>query len=149
VWRSRHQVCLKCWNLSARLHDTAFQNALIFKFFFCSVSATLSSWDLNPECTKNIGVMLHTIPLEVPTAVWLTIQVLWMWCSVTRRVFPDISKDYSACIFRVKQFKLLLYPEDDGTITLWYVMTNYSPSDTLSHPRWLQPSTTMMFSWYF
>jgi hypothetical protein len=52
-----------------------------------------------------------------------------MWRCVTGRVVPDVSKDQSACIFRGKHCKKLLYPEDDGTMILQNISRNYSPND--------------------
>lgn len=60
---------------------------------------------------------------------------------VTGWVVPEILKDWSACIFRVKQAKSkqpfclwLCNPEDKGT-TILHNVWNHSPSDTVSLPR--------------
>ena len=95
---------------------------------FCSVSPMVSSWDTNPEPAKHKTGALHILTFS---QLWLTAQVFWMRCCTSRWAVPDVSKDQSACIFRVMQFQEVLHPEDEGTIILWYVRRNYSSTNTL------------------
>lgn len=67
---------------------------------------------------------------------------------VTGWAVPDILKDRSTCIFRVKSKQLfhlwLCNPEDKGTTVLHNVWNN-SPSDTMSHPR--RPESSAILLW--
>jgi hypothetical protein len=74
-----------------------------------------------------------------------------MYHCVTGWVVPDILKDWSACIFRVKQAKSkqpfhlwICNPEGKDT-TILHSVWNYSPNDTMSHPR--RPESLAKLLW--
>jgi hypothetical protein len=50
---------------------------------------------------------------------------------VIGQVFPDILKDHSVFIFRVKQSRIA----EDGGTTVIQNISKYPPDDTVSHPR--------------
>jgi hypothetical protein len=90
--------------------------------------------------------MLHLLRFS---QLWLTIQVFLTLCCTTTWVFPDVSKDQSACIFMVMQFQKLLHPEDEGTMIPSNVRWNYSSTNIMSHTGWFQRLTAMRFSRFF
>ena len=127
--RHRQWFCLKCWTLSARLHGTVFQKTRTFKFLAVYlVRSQAEIWTRNLPNTKQESYPLQFLRFS---QLSLTNQVFWMWCCTTSWAVPDVSKDQSACIFRVMQFQKLLHPNDEGTMIPWYVRRNYLSTNTL------------------
>jgi hypothetical protein len=67
-----------------------------------------------------------------------------MWHRVFGWEVSDFSMNFSASIFRVKQFKMTVDPEDEGT-TVVQNFRSYLLSGTLSHPRRLDSSATALW----
>jgi hypothetical protein len=121
-WRIKEYV-----SMERRQEDIYYSWCLILRWSFCVVYTTAPCFIHKPFLTQ-----------------WL--RPSGMLHCVTGWLVPNISKVFSAFIFRVKKSKTLIWPidpENEGNMIFWNIK-KYLPNDKEYHSRRLESSWTLL-----